>query len=85
MKYFINYYNLFIYYNIIQLCLPSSKLITVCSAFSILFDSLSTLMELLFSTSTTECNGFVSDELNVSIPFKTLKPEIKHFLEFGRG
>lgn len=83
--YFIYYYNLFIYYNIVQLCLHSSKLVTVCSAVSILFDILSKLMELLFSTSIIEFNDFVSDELNVSIPFKTLKPKTKNILEFGSG
>jgi len=85
MKYFIHYYNLFIYYNIVQLCLPSSKLVMVCSVVSILFDRLSRLMELLFLTSIIECNDFVSDELNVSVSFKTLKPETIHILEFVSG
>lgn len=79
MKYLIHYYN------IVQLCLPSSKLVMVCSPVSIFSDRVSRLMELLFSTSIIECNDFVSDELNVSVPFKTLKPETKHILEFGGG
>lgn len=57
------------------LCLQSSKVVTVCSTFSILFDTLSRLMEFIFSISICESDDFVSDEWNASISFNSLKPE----------
>lgn len=57
------------------LCLPLFNVVTVCPPVSILFDTLSRLIELIFSISVSESNDFVSNKLNALISFNFLKSE----------
>lgn len=57
------------------LCLPSSNVVIVGPTVSILFDTLSKLMELIFSIFVSESDDFFSNKWIASISFKFSKPE----------